>query len=565
MALKDNIVGYWDMIGNSRDSIGTNHGTDNTVTYNDTFGTDTNIANYTGSTPSRTTTAAVFASGANAKSFSVWINSDSASDRGWIIAGGTDLDTQAFGLFIQSDALFFHGNGGASDVAFTGTVTQDAWTHVVVTYDGTTLRTYVNNVANASAARTLATAAAQAIWFGGRKNGDADGWFDGGISRIGVWNRALTVDEVAELYNNGAGLKYTQISGMNFKKATVNAADVPGTLSNFPAYVDLSRLGITTLAQANSVRVWADENRVTEYPREIVSATEMHVKITSLTSTSQIFIDWDGVRADYAVTDTYGRNNVWSDYRAVYHFEHTSGNATDSTANGFTLTNTTSKSYVTGGIGKGIDFGTAVRNTTELTTASEILTSANGAMSYSVRFKQNVAVDATVNNPGLFQLPYKNATGSSTSIIPEWNAGSVRISILRRTNVDVRANTSFANGTSAYYHVASVFDGSNLRGYLDATEFSTSNVASSGSFNAAAYPISLGGSYTSNNAQSIIDESRVRLSALSANWLTSEYNNQADEPGFWGTWSDVGGGVTNFLPASVPSASFSKRYQTFAY
>ena len=40
-----------------------------------------------------------------------------------------------------------------------------------------------------------------------------------------------------------------------FKTATVNASDVPSTQTNFPSYVDLSRLGITTLAEAESVRV----------------------------------------------------------------------------------------------------------------------------------------------------------------------------------------------------------------------------------------------------------------------------------------------------------------------
>ena len=114
-----------------------------------------------------------------------------------------------------------------------------------------------------------------------------------------------------------------------FKQATVNAASVPSTQTNFPAYVDLSRLGITTLAEAQSVRVYADSGKVTEWAREIVSATEMHVKVPSLTSTVTMYVDWDGVSADYAVTDTYGRNAVWSSYSTVIH----NGGATDSTGN----------------------------------------------------------------------------------------------------------------------------------------------------------------------------------------------------------------------------------------
>jgi hypothetical protein len=107
-----------------------------------------------------------------------------------------------------------------------------------------------------------------------------------------------------------------------FKSATVASGDVPDTQSNFPVYVDLKRMnGGTSLsaADAASIRVYSDSGKTTELAREIVSVDEMHVKVTSLTNTFTIYVDWDGSSADYAVTDTYGRNAVWSDYRAVYH------------------------------------------------------------------------------------------------------------------------------------------------------------------------------------------------------------------------------------------------------
>jgi hypothetical protein len=213
MALTDSLTAYWNMIGDSNDQNGgTYNGTDNTVTYNATFGSDTNIANYTGSSPSKTTTGASFATGASAKSLSFWFYSDSATDRGWIIAGGSDVDSQAFGVFIQSDVLIFHGNGGAYDYTILNPVTQSSWTHVVITYDGSTLQPYINGSAITSASRSLNTSSG-VIWFGGRKNGDADGWFDGAISRIGVWTRAITSGEVTSLYNSGSGLTYAQLSG----------------------------------------------------------------------------------------------------------------------------------------------------------------------------------------------------------------------------------------------------------------------------------------------------------------------------------------------------------------
>ena len=40
------------------------------------------------------------------------------------------------------------------------------------------------------------------------------------------------------------------------------------------------------------------------------------------------------------------------------------------------------------------------------------------------------------------------------------------------------------------------------------------------------------------------DEVRVTTTIPTANWETTEYNNQSDEPTFWGSWSTVGGGFT---------------------
>ena len=144
-----------------------------------------------------------------------------------------------------------------------------------------------------------------------------------------------------------------------FKTATVNASDVPSTQTNFPAYVDLSRLGITTQAEADSVRVYADSGKTTEWAREIVSATEMHVKIPSLTSTTAIYVDWDGVSSDYAVTDTYGRNAVWTGYKAVHHGD----SVVDASGNLGNLTNTGSVAYSAGKVGKAFDGGAS--NTTK--------------------------------------------------------------------------------------------------------------------------------------------------------------------------------------------------------
>jgi hypothetical protein len=231
-----------------------------------------------------------------------------------------------------------------------------------------------------------------------------------------------------------------------FKYATVNASDVPATQTNFPAYVDLSRLGITTLAEAQSVRVYAESSKTTEWAREIVSATEMHVKVPSLTSTVEIYVDWDGVRADYAVGDTYGRNAVWSDYAAVYHMDSLT---TDYSGNSKTLTNTNSVANATGKIGQAADFGTS--NTTKVLerTADDVLaytqfasewtmtgwfklasTSTTGAVFWcrSTNGSQLRQVGAQIDTGNLLtSQPFPNATTVSTSYtrVTTWEKVSI--------------------------------------------------------------------------------------------------------------------------------------------
>jgi hypothetical protein len=77
----------------------------------------------------------------------------------------------------------------------TTALTLNTWSHVAVTYDGATVKTYVNGVLVGSKAQTgsLVTST-QPLRFGG----DAvwPEWFQGSLDEIRVYNRALTVAEI---------------------------------------------------------------------------------------------------------------------------------------------------------------------------------------------------------------------------------------------------------------------------------------------------------------------------------------------------------------------------------
>ena len=71
----------------------------------------------------------------------------------------------------------------------------NAWTHVAATYDGTTIRLYVNGAQAATKAQTGALlTSTQPLRFGG--DGPWGEWFQGSLDEIRVYNRALNATEI---------------------------------------------------------------------------------------------------------------------------------------------------------------------------------------------------------------------------------------------------------------------------------------------------------------------------------------------------------------------------------
>jgi hypothetical protein len=325
-----------------------------------------------------------------------------------------------------------------------------------------------------------------------------------------------------------------------FKQATVNASDVPSTQTDFPAYVDLSRLGITTLAEAQSVRVYADSGKATEWAREIVSATEMHVKVPSLTSTTVIYVDYDGVRSDYAVTDTYGRNAVWSDYIAVWHGNDTSSTTFgDSTANGFTATKGAANqpNEIDGNFGKAQDFST--NNWF-----------ASGSTSTTLNPSSNMTIQSWVY-PLVAQDSHIVEKSNESNFRREgwllfYNSTNFYFSAGLTSGYPTVASTTSV-GTNTWYMLHGTYTPSTeLRIYVNGISDGVSSSGIPASLNTTTRALSFGRRNNGFGPDRFLDaylkEVRLRASTLSANWITTEHNNQSDEAGFWGTWSDVGGG-----------------------
>jgi hypothetical protein len=76
----------------------------------------------------------------------------------------------------------------------------NAWTHVAMTYDGSTLRLYVNGtLVSSTAASGAIQTSSSPLWIGG--NNPYGEYFQGLIDEARVYNRALTATEVQSAMN----------------------------------------------------------------------------------------------------------------------------------------------------------------------------------------------------------------------------------------------------------------------------------------------------------------------------------------------------------------------------
>jgi hypothetical protein len=82
-----------------------------------------------------------------------------------------------------------------------GLISADEWYHAAATYDGTTIRLYVNGQEKGSEKVLLNTAALTSTI--GRLDREGS-YFDGIIDDVRIYNRALSDEQVKALYQSGA-------------------------------------------------------------------------------------------------------------------------------------------------------------------------------------------------------------------------------------------------------------------------------------------------------------------------------------------------------------------------
>lgn len=186
---------------------------------------------------------------------------------GWVRprAGGTRVgffgqnDVVEFGYNTGTNAQVYinNGSGVSADI---GAVPTDAWSYVTATWDGSTLKTYLNGVLKNSAAATgTLTTSSDFFNIGGGGIWDAtDNWLNGLIDDVKVYNYARTPEQIAQDMNaagpSGVALQ-KPVLHLSFEEGTgTTANDRSGNGNNGT---------LTNMASpATSTSGWSNDGKV---------------------------------------------------------------------------------------------------------------------------------------------------------------------------------------------------------------------------------------------------------------------------------------------------------------
>ncbi len=102
-------------------------------------------------------------------------------------------------IITASQFAFYCGGTGSANRALSGAVTLNAWHHVVGTYDGANTSIYLDGIWKANATTPLAPGQNTGGYYVGR-SGAATQPFHGAISKVAIYDRALSASAIEVLY-----------------------------------------------------------------------------------------------------------------------------------------------------------------------------------------------------------------------------------------------------------------------------------------------------------------------------------------------------------------------------
>ncbi len=232
------LVGWWPFNGNANDESGNgNNGTVNGATLtsdrnsiNNTCYSFDGVSNYIKITDNN------LMDFSNKYSISTWVNLTSTpSSQFSVVSKERQLDGTGISMIIDNTGKITQAFNNGSNYVTTGlkSLSNSTWYNIVFTFDGSTANIYVNGVLDKSNVFSQSLINTTFDWFigkefttsGGGNSGYTNRYFKGNIDDIGMWNRALTQQEITALYNGGSQSALASTKVYVDAPATVNQND----------------------------------------------------------------------------------------------------------------------------------------------------------------------------------------------------------------------------------------------------------------------------------------------------------------------------------------------------
>ena len=205
------LVGWWQFDEDSGTSTADNSGNGDTGTLQNsptwTTGKYSGALDFSGTNQYVSVADANFLDLTNG-SVAAWIKRDTSGAWHSIVAKGGSNNNydHNYGFEIRDTNVLLCAvgdgvsGGHAAVLNTTATISTGTWYHVACTWDGSTMRIYINGAESVNGSQSgLVPAANTSPLYIGQFGGNTDR-FDGLIDDVRVYNRALSAQEVADLY-----------------------------------------------------------------------------------------------------------------------------------------------------------------------------------------------------------------------------------------------------------------------------------------------------------------------------------------------------------------------------
>ena len=202
-------------------------------------------------------------------------------------------------------------DGSAEYTGVSPVISIQQWHHVAITYDGDIMRLYLNGVLSVATDVTNGTITETSGNLGIGASGTGGNGFKGLIDEVGIWNRALSAEEIAVMYNSCA-IKYSSNAWTN-SAIIVSTTIVATTGSDGTTDLQVATSsGVTTMKQGSNNRI---KFLVQDKAGNVTESESYTINIDTVTPSIPVLY--------YPSTATYTNATVfdWSDANNVVTYE----------------------------------------------------------------------------------------------------------------------------------------------------------------------------------------------------------------------------------------------------